>query len=76
MKEFLLQALCSKYKGDIAVARANIDVYLSNPAGIGEHPDVVGAIDEEVGKLAEADERMETLLKYYPILQTRRSDSH
>lgn len=66
MNEFLLVALKSYYQGKINVARANIDVYLKNPAGIGEHPDIVGAIDEQVASLAEADEKLETLNKYFP----------
>jgi len=66
MNEFLLAALRDKYKGEISVARANIDVYLKNPAGIGEHSDIVSSIDEQVVKLAEASEKLETLLQYYP----------
>ena len=66
MSEFLLVALKSYYQGGINVARANIDVYLKNPAGIGEHPDIIGAIDEQVAALAAADEKLETLNKYFP----------
>lgn len=71
MNEFLLVALKSYYQGKINVARANIDVYLKNPAsvapaGLGEHPDIVGAIDEQVAALAESDEKLETLNKYFP----------
>ena len=66
MKETLITALASGYEGDIARARANIEVYLTNPAGIGEHPDIVEAVDTELAKLAEADEKLETLKKYFP----------
>jgi len=41
----ILRALEKKYQGDIAVHTANISVYQQNPVGIGEHPDVVGAVD-------------------------------
>ena len=41
----LLEALEQQYRGNIASARANVRVYLESPAGIGEHPDVVQAID-------------------------------
>ena len=57
----IIDALRQTYRGDIARAKANIRVYLTRPAGIGEHPDVVGAVDELVGKLAEATEKLETL---------------
>ena len=40
------EALKAKYVGDLAEAEANIRIYLSNPAGIGEHSDIIGAINE------------------------------
>ena len=33
----LVKALAKKLEGDIAVAQANIDVYLEQSVGIGEH---------------------------------------
>ena len=57
----LLDALSKKYEGDIAIAQANIKVYMANPTGIGEHPEVVQAIDLEVEKLATADEKLQTI---------------
>ena len=65
MDNTLLQALRAKYNGDILLAKANIEVYLKNPAGIGEHPDITGAIDEQVAKLAEADEKLSTLNTFF-----------
>ena len=57
----LLSALVKRYVGDIAAATANIEVYQSNPVGIGEHPDVVAAMDMEVTKLADAEDKLETV---------------
>ena len=57
----LLQALEKKYEAEIAAAKANIEVYLTNPAGIGEHPDLVTAVDWEVTKLAAAEEKLNTV---------------
>ena len=37
----LLEALIKKLEGEIEVAKANIEVYKMNPAGIGEHSDIV-----------------------------------
>ena len=66
MKGILLAAIRSGYQGDLDRAKANIEVYLTNPAGIGEHPDIVEAIDMELTKLAEAHEKLETLNHYFP----------
>ena len=65
----LLEALERKLVGEVEVAKANIEVYMTNPVGIGEHPDLVGAVEEQLVKLAEADEKLETLRKYFPAEQ-------
>ena len=57
----ILGALVKKYEGDIAVHTANISVYQSNPAGIGEHPDIVAAVDELVGQLADAQDKLKSV---------------
>ena len=55
------QALYCKYLGEMEMYRANIDIYLSTPAGIGEHPDVLGAMDEMVERMAGVRDKIETL---------------
>ena len=57
----LIRALEKKYEGDIAVHTANIQVYQSRPAGIGEHPEIVQALDLEVSKLADAQDKLEAV---------------
>lgn len=66
MKGRILDALKLKYRGEMEFHRMNIDIYLKNPVGIGEHPDVLGAIDMEVEKLAAVTEKLQTLLTEYP----------
>ena len=65
MREIIINALRLKYKGIMAEAQANIEIYLENPAGIGEHPEVLAAIDSELHKLAEArDKLLEAKMNY------------
>ena len=59
--EALLLALELKYEGDIALSKANIEVYMDNAAGIGEHPDVVNAVDSQIEKVAEASEKLDVV---------------
>ena len=58
---FILEALRRNYEGDIAVARANVQVYINNAAGIGEHPDVVQAVDEQMELIADAQDKLNVL---------------
>ena len=57
----LLRALEKKLEGDIDVHSANAMVYQSNPAGIGEHPDLVQALESEVEKLASAKDKLNSV---------------
>ena len=64
----MLEALKAKYKAEVMAAKVNIKVYLDNPVGIGEHRDLVSAVDSEISKLAEAEEKLlqiETLFGEY-----------
>lgn len=58
---FMLEALIKKLKGEIAIAKANILVYTRNPSGIGEHPEVVEAIESQISKIAEAQDKINTI---------------
>ena len=43
----------------------HIMVYMNNATGIGEHSDIVEAIQEELDKMAGASDRIEMLEKYF-----------
>ena len=58
MKQDILKALRKRYEAEVAAAVANIEVYNENPAGIGEHADIVSAVDCEVTKLNKAVDKI------------------
>ena len=60
-----MKSLKLQYESEIEKAKSNIRVYLTNPVGIGEHPDLVQAVDTEMVKLADAEDKLETLNKHY-----------
>ena len=61
----MLDALLADAQGNIAKAQANVEVYLHNPVGIGEHPDVLAAIQEQVDIIAHEEERIEVIQKHF-----------
>ena len=61
----LLKALIQKQLGEIEIDKANIQVYSDNPAGIGEHPDLVEAIETQVSRIAEAEDKIQAINKYF-----------
>ena len=48
-------------KGELERAKTNVLVYMHNPAGIGEHSDVVEAIQAELDKMAIATDRLDMI---------------
>ena len=68
--EALIEAAKKQAEGEIAVHIANIKVYQTMPAGIGEHSDVTEAVIEELNKLAAANDRLEMIEKYIDELKS------
>jgi len=65
MRETLLDAVRTHAVGHINKHKANVEVYLHNPAGIGEHSDIVDAVEIELKAMAEYEDQLEMLDKYF-----------
>jgi len=63
--EQILVAARKQAEGELEVHKANIAVYQTMPAGIGEHSDIVEAVMAELDKMAMAHDRIEMLDKYF-----------
>ena len=65
MREQLIKALLAHAQGDIAKNKANIEVYLANPVGIGEHSNIVEAIEGELDMIAKYQDQIDIINKYF-----------
>ena len=65
MREQLIKALLAHAQGDIAKHKANVEVYLTSPVGIGEHSNIVEAIEEELNMIAKYQDQIEVIQKYF-----------
>ena len=65
MRDLLLKALLAHATGEIAKHKANVEVYLTNPAGIGEHSDITEAIGVELAKISRYHDQIEVIQKYF-----------
>ena len=66
MKEQLVHALKTKYDADYQMHKANLDIYLNNPVGIGEHPQHYEEMDKLVESMTAARDKLEVLNQEYP----------
>ena len=65
MRREMLEALKALAIGNIKKAKMNVEIYLKSPVGIGEHPDVLGAIQDQIDLIAKEEERLEVINKYF-----------
>jgi len=65
MRKVLLEALRKHAEGHVAKHKANVEVYLNSSTGIGEHPDIVEAMEGELMEIAKYDDVLEMLNKYF-----------
>jgi hypothetical protein len=60
-------ALKLKLEGDIAMARANIDVFMTSAVGVGEHGDVMSTIEEQFAVIANARDKLVEVRNYIDV---------
>ena len=74
MRDIMLNALKSFYVGNINRHIANVEVYLRMTVGIGEHSDIQETIDKEIEKIAQFDDRLAMVTKYFERKQENESE--
>ena len=67
LREEILKNQIIYYNGVIAKHKQNVDIYLNQRVGIGEHSDVTGAIDTEINAIAQAHEKIQIINHYFLI---------
>ena len=65
MRQQLLEASLKYAEGQLAKHKANVEVYLTYPTGIGEHSDILGAIEVELNAMSTYEEQIGLLKKYF-----------
>ena len=63
--DHLLHAAKKQAEGELEVHKANIKVYQTMPAGIGEHSDIIQTVIKELEQVAKYEELIQTLNKHF-----------
>ena len=71
MKELIYKSLKAKAESEKAEALATLSIYFQNPAGIGEHPQMMEEAYKQLGKLAAANDNLENLEAYWSALHSK-----
>jgi hypothetical protein len=67
MKEKLLNALEANFSANILKHKMNVEVMLNNPMAIHDHTDWMSAVEKEIAHIAEYEDKLEVLQKYFSI---------
>ena len=60
-KEVMVDALEKKYEAQMALAESNIKVFMENPVGVGEHPNIVQEVEKLLKEIKDAKEMLDEL---------------
>jgi hypothetical protein len=65
MREMLIQAVRAHASGHVQKHKANVEVFLANAVGVGEHPDVLDSIEKELDEMARYNDQIEMIDKFF-----------
>jgi hypothetical protein len=65
LRKQIIEASAHHFEAHVNRHRLNIEVMLSNPMAIHEHTDLMSAIEQELAHIAEYEDKLEALNKYF-----------
>jgi hypothetical protein len=65
LRKELFKSLVKRYESDIQSNKSTMLIYFNNSVGIGEHPQHLEEMDVLVGNIADANDKLESLLREF-----------
>ena len=67
MRQKMVQALIAHAEAHVAKHKMNVEVFLNNPVGVGEHADIMDTIEKELNEIATYEDQLEVLNKHFAV---------
>ena len=67
MRRDIIKASELHFKAHIEKHRINVENLLEKGVGVPEHPGIMDTIEKELAIIAEYDDKLEVLKKYFPL---------
>ena len=64
LQQVIVDALEKKYEAKMAEAEANIKVFMENAVGVGEHPNIVQEVENQMKIIKESKEMLDELANW------------
>jgi len=65
LREQMIQAAIKHAEAHIEKHRMNIEVYLTNPVGVGEHSEIMDEIEKQLDEMARYQDHIDILDAYF-----------
>ena len=66
-RDKIIEALMKNAEGNIAKAKANVEIFLTNPVGVATHGDTLKTIIDEIKVIQDNEEVISVLNKHFPF---------
>mgnify|MGYP001341611422 FL=1 len=71
MRKDIIEASKLHFKAHIEKHRINVENLLNKSVGVAEHPDIMDTIEKELEIMAEYEDKLEIIKKYFPLKNSR-----
>lgn len=65
LREQMIEAAIKHAEAHIEKHRMNVEVYLTNPVGVGEHSEVMDEIEKQLDEMAKYQDHIDILESYF-----------
>ena len=65
MRQQMIETLESHARGQLNKHKMNVEIYLKNPVGVGEHSDIMETIEKELEMVAKYEDQLDIIQKYF-----------
>ena len=71
MRKDIIEASKLHFKAHIEKHRINVENLLNKSVGVAEHPDIMDTVEKELEIMAEYEDKLEIIKKYFPLKNSR-----
>ena len=71
MRKDIIEASKLHFKAHIEKHRINVENLLNKGVGVAEHPDIMDTVEKELEIMAEYEDKLEIIKKYFPLKNSR-----
>ena len=74
LREDIIKALVNKFKGEISAHKVNVEIMLENTVGVGEHPNIIETVEQELEIIASYEDKLNALKKHFTDSNTKKKE--